>query len=200
MQLVFVCSGNTCRSPLALCAWHLAVQNLGENLGAGDGEPGEISRGAVRTLERIEASSAGLCATPGASAARYSQRIAQSWGGDLSAHGAQLFRPAHAQSDLILTMTADQSAVVRAHFEIGQSQVRRLGSYAPRRQRRAEAARFAPLWGDASLFSPVMETGSEFDILDPLGGSLEAYEACAAQIRRCVFELARSLAGFNCQT
>lgn len=189
MQLVFVCSGNTCRSPLALCAWHLAVRAIAHQEGN--------SSSAARALSRIAAISAGLCATPGAPAAPYSEQVARSWGEDLSGHHAALFRPEDAKADLILTMTANQSAVVRAHFEVSEGQVKRLGSYAPRRERVAEAARFAPLWGDAFAFSPVAETGSEFDILDPFGASLEAYEACGTQIRRCVFELARVLSGLK---
>ena len=189
MQLVFVCSGNTCRSPLALCAWHLAVDEVASQISA--------PKSGARALQRIEATSAGLGATPGAGAALYAQQIARTWGADLSGHRAQLFRPDHAKSDLILTMTAAQSAVVRTHFEVGEKQVWRLGSYAPRRERIAEAARFAPLWGDSLAFSPLAQTGSEWDILDPFGGSLEAYEACAVQIRRCVFELARVLSGLE---
>ncbi len=189
MQLVFVCSGNTCRSPLALCAWRLAVREIEARQGA--------QSAATRVLQRIEATSVGLCASPGAAAACYSQQVAREWGEDLSAHRAQLFRPQHAQADLIVTMTADQSAVVRAHFEIGAEQVRRLGSYAPRHEKMAEAARFAPLWGHDFAATLAAETGSEVDILDPYGGSLEAYEACAAQIRRCVFELARTLSGLK---
>ncbi|PQV64997.1 Protein-tyrosine-phosphatase [Abditibacterium utsteinense] len=186
MQLVFVCSGNTCRSPLALCAWHLAVRELGAQSGQSS---------AARLLQRIKARSAGLCATIGAGAAPYSQEVARGWGEDLTPHRAQLFRPEHARFDLIITMTHDQSAVLRSHFEVGENQVRRLGSYAPRHQKLAEAARFAPLWNDDFFASLSAETGSEVDILDPYGGSLEAYEACASQIRRCVFELARTLSG-----
>ena len=186
MQLVFVCSGNTCRSPLALAAWHLAAREI---------EARNIE--AHEMVTRIQATSAGLCATAGAPAARYSQVVAREWGVDLSQHRAGLFMPQHAKADLIITMTEDQAAVVRSHFNISEEQVRLLGSYAPRRQRVAEAAKFAPLWG-SELVDGVSPLGEQIDILDPYGGSLEAYQACAAQIRRCTFELARVLAGKLC--
>lgn len=184
MQLVFVCSGNTCRSPLALAAWHLAVQQIEERSDHPEG-----------TLSHIKASSAGLCATAGAPAARYSQVVAREWGVDLSQHRAGLFMPQHAQAELIITMTQDQAAVVRSHFNVGEDQVRLLGSYAPKREKVAEAARFAPLWGSDPISGFNAPAGEQLDILDPYGGSLEAYQACAAQIRRCTFELARFLAG-----
>jgi protein-tyrosine-phosphatase len=183
MQLVFVCSGNTCRSPLALAAWHLAAREIDKN------------NGASAKMEHIEATSAGLCATAGAPAARYSRVVAREWGVDLSQHRAGLFMPQHAKADLIITMTEDQAAVLRSHFNIGEEQVRLLGSYAPRRARVAETARFAPLWGDDPISGFNSPLGEQSDILDPYGGSLEAYQACAAQIRRCTFELARVLAG-----
>lgn len=186
MQLVFVCSGNTCRSPLALAAWHLAVREIEDR----NAEAHEM-------LTRIEATSAGLCATAGAPAARYSQMVAKEWGVDLSRHRAGLFMPQHAKADLIITMTEDQAAVLRSHFNIGEEQVRLLGSYAPRQEHVAEAARFAPLWGSETV-DGVSPLGEQIDILDPYGASLEAYQACATRIKRCTFELARVLVGKLC--
>jgi protein-tyrosine phosphatase len=178
MRLVFVCSGNTCRSPLALAAWRLVARTM------------------AGALDGIEATSAGLCASPGARAARHSQTVAREWGVDLSSHRASHFMPEHARSDLIITMTRDQAAVLRAHFDVGDDQIRLLGSYAPRRDRVAEAAQFAPLWGESTENSE-LAARLDVDILDPYGASLEAYQACGAQIKRCVHELARSLSGVN---
>ncbi|RYG75254.1 hypothetical protein EON80_01225 [bacterium] len=185
MRLVFVCSGNTCRSPLALAAWQIVARDLAGQL-----------EGSSDALLNIEATSAGLCPTLGAPAARHSQTVAREWGADLSKHRAGLFMPEHARSDLILTMTRDQAAIVRAHFDVGDHQIRLLGSYAPRRQRVAEAAQFAPLWGEPDEQAE-FATHFDNDILDPYGASLEAYQACAVQIRRCVRELGRVLTGVN---
>lgn len=185
MQLVFVCSGNTCRSPLALCAWRLAVREIGARGGA--------KRGAAFALGHMEASSVGLCATPCAGAAPHAQSIARTWGESLADHQATLFRPQHARADIIVTMTRDQSTVLRAHFSVAPKQVRLLGDYAPREAKITPAALWSAGW-DETLDWPLVPA-DEADILDPLGGSLEAYEACAMQIRRSVFELARAIAG-----
>ncbi|HEX8463881.1 MAG TPA: hypothetical protein VF627_04620 [Abditibacterium sp.] len=182
MQIVFVCSGNTCRSPLALTAWHLATRRIAAE-----------ARGSV-SLTGISATSAGLCASPGAGAARHTLEVAREWSTDLSEHRAQLFRPQHARADLIVTMTRDQADVLRSHFEVGEEQVQLLGSYVPRAVRRAEAARLAPLWGSDAALTFLTHQTNEADILDPFGSSLEAYQECGAQIRRCVWELAHVLA------
>ena len=196
MQLIFVCSSNTCRSPLALCAWQLAVSEIGER--------GGTKRGASFLLGRIKASSAGLCATPGAQAAAQAQCIARGWGQDLSGHQAALFRPEDALADLICVMTGDQNAVLDAHFytafHTAPRRVQLLGTYAPRRAALAQTARLGPLWmddSDTDHDSSSALGGTLSDIFDPLGGSYEAYEACAMQIRRCVFELAFELSGLE---
>jgi protein-tyrosine-phosphatase len=182
LQIIFVCSGNTCRSPLALCAWQLATREI-------------CKRHASASLifSRIKAHSAGLCASPGATATRFARLVAKEWGTDLENHRAAMFRPVQADSELIIAMTGDQAAIVRAHFSPREDQVRLLSSYAPRHEKIAEAARFGPMWGDASdVWST--QGDEEPDILDPYGESLEAYQACGEQIRRCVSELARTLA------
>lgn len=186
MELVFVCSGNTCRSPLALCAWRLAVREISARGGS--------KRGATFRLGQIKATSAGLCAREGAGAAPHAQKIVRDWGEDLSQHQATLFRPEHAKAELIVAMTSDQASVVRAHFSVRPGQVQLLGEYAPRRARFAETALLSPSWAseitsEIEAYSPA-DPETEADILDPFGGSMEAYEACAMRIRRSVFELA----------
>ncbi len=93
-------------------------------------------------------------------------------------------------------MTGDQSAVLGAHFSVAPGQVHHLGTYAPRGARIAQAARLAPLW-EENFGLHAHDFVEETDILDPFGASFEAYEACAAQIRRCVFELARVVSGLK---
>lgn len=170
MKVLFVCSGNTCRSPLAVAAWRRACGEM----------PG---------LEQIEVDSAGICPEENAPAAPHSLTIAAQWGQDLSEHRAKMFDATHTHSDLIVTMTRDQAEILRAHFGLDENRVRVLGSWVPRRTKREIKAQLQPLWGSdgAKMSSP------HDDILDPHGGSFEAYADCAAQIERAVRELAKVL-------
>ena len=157
---------------------------------------GGSKRGSVWKLGHIEATSAGLCATSGAPAAPFAQTVAREWGQDLSGHEAALFRPEHAAADLIVTMTSNQSAVVRAHFGVDAPQVQLLGGCMPCHAQTFHLAKLTPFL-EANFGLGCHETEDESDILDPLGGSLEAYEACSARIRRCVFELAHTLSSLG---
>ncbi len=95
MTILFVCTGNTCRSPLAVAAWR-ALQNRGE-----------IPNAWV-------ASSAGIAPHLGAAASRHSAHIARDWGSDLSGHKA---RAADAESlrqaDFCVGITEDHARILR---------------------------------------------------------------------------------------
>ena len=180
MQLIFVCSGNTCRSPLALAAWQVALR---------ESEPEQRA-----VLERIAVSSAGLNARAGAPASDAAQRVAAHWEVDLSAHQARVWQPAPA--DWIVAMTAEQVAHIRFALdtrlegEVGHTRVRALGLFVPRS---AGAAWPWPLWDRRGHKTAGDDGGSEGDILDPYGGSPEAYEECADRILRGTRALARTL-------
>ena len=85
MKILFVCSGNTCRSPLAeAMARHLAAER-----GLGD----------------VAVSSAGISAWEGAPASDGSLLVAMERGLDLSAHRARVLdREMVADADLVLCM------------------------------------------------------------------------------------------------
>ncbi|MGB9791372.1 MAG: low molecular weight protein arginine phosphatase [Thermacetogeniaceae bacterium] len=89
-RILFVCTGNTCRSPMAE---HIARRLLEEK-----GLRGEI-----------EVASAGLAALPGAPASAEARDVLRGMGIDLSGHQAvQLSRKQVEDADLIFTMTASQ--------------------------------------------------------------------------------------------
>ena len=185
MRLLFVCTGNTCRSPLALAAWDAVHHRVSATL-----------TGEARTAyESIMAASAGLGASDGAPAAEHSRTVAASWGVDLSRHRARGLLPEHVQgSDLILTMTGQQARALKHQFEVPGGRVHLLGSFAPTPENGQDAL-LAPLWGPE--LAEIWRGGQdeEMDILDPFGGSLEAYQACGNRIHRCVAGLAQVLAG-----
>lgn len=153
MQLVFVCSGNTCRSPLAFVAWRAAVAQL---------PPGE---GAKR-LARVGVASAGLQAVNGTPATKGAIAVAKTWGQDLSLHRARNLNPQIlAATTHFVTMTAEQSAALHYGYSVPMERTRLLG----------QCLGAAP--GPAS------------EILDPFGGSIEAYETCGEHIRQSVAAL-----------
>lgn len=94
MTIVFVCSGNTCRSPMAAA---LAARQLADRLGI---VPGELP------LRHIVVQSAGLHASRGMRAAVEAMDTVKQYGADLSSHFSQ---PATAdllrRADVIYTMT-----------------------------------------------------------------------------------------------
>jgi protein-tyrosine phosphatase len=148
-KLIFICSGNTCRSPLALAAWR-ALQKEG-TAPAG-----------------VEADSAGLLAETGAGAAPHTAQIARSWQQDLSDHVAKTLPEADAKNaDWLVVMNTAHAFALRECFAVGADKVLLLGNFEPHSE------------------SP--------EILDPFGGSREAYETCAARIRRAVAGLATAI-------
>ena len=148
-KIVFVCSGNTCRSPLALAAWRVLQ-----------------SRGAAP--QNIEATSAGTMAGGGGAAAKYSVALAREWGDDLSGHASQPLSDELLESaDYFFVMSYDQAFALREYFQIPENKIHLLGAFD----------------GDADA-----------EILDPFGGSREAYETCANKIFRAVEGIAQAFA------
>jgi protein-tyrosine-phosphatase len=93
-RVLFLCAGNTCRSPMAAAALRLA-------LGA--------------ELERVEILSAGVSARQGQPAAVLAERVSQSHGAEIGAHRAQRVTPAMLrESDLVLVMEREHLAAVAA--------------------------------------------------------------------------------------
>jgi protein-tyrosine phosphatase len=103
--IMFVCTGNTCRSPLAEA---LAKKQLADRLGC--------------AVEELPARgflvlSAGLAAMPGGPAAGEAVDVARSHGADLSGHRSRPLTPElAAQADYLIGMTRDHVEALADHF------------------------------------------------------------------------------------
>lgn len=105
MRVVFVCTGNTCRSPLAAAL--------------------------LRAKEpRLEVLSAGLAVAEGSAAAREAQEIARERGLDLATHRAQRLAPELVREGVVLALTRAQRDRVRRDFPEAADRVFALGEYA----------------------------------------------------------------------
>jgi protein-tyrosine phosphatase len=94
LRVLFVCTGNTCRSPLAVAA-------LREELGA--------------DAELVEVVSAGTAAAPGEPASEGSRRVAEQVGLDLSRHRSRpVDRTLLEGADLVLVMSPSHRAALLA--------------------------------------------------------------------------------------
>ncbi|NLB56286.1 MAG: low molecular weight protein arginine phosphatase [Lentisphaerae bacterium] len=94
-QLVFVCTGNTCRSPMAEHLFNALI-------GCGSG---------------WQATSAGLMAGAGFPASREAIHVMQEKGLNISGHRSRLFSAEIAQSaDLIIGLTNGHTQVIKAKY------------------------------------------------------------------------------------
>lgn len=92
-RILFVCTGNTCRSPMAEAGLRALLKGRG--------------------VDNIEVVSAGTAAIPGCPATLYAMEAVKTWGGDLSSHKSRpLSRELLEEVDLILAMTESHHQAV----------------------------------------------------------------------------------------
>ena len=110
-QVLFVCTGNTCRSPMAEAAFNVLAGAHGIDWRAG---------------------SAGTCAWPGGPASNMAQRAVAEIGGDLGGFRSRpLSRAMIEESDLIVAMTADHREDILAGYPSAAGKTRLLLEFAP---------------------------------------------------------------------
>jgi len=108
--ILFVCTGNTCRSPMA--------QALARDL---------LSKGLLGSNDQWEVRSAGLCASPGQGVTPQAVRSASALGADVQAHRSQPLTADLVQwASFILGMTQEHVDSIRHDFPDARDRVWRL--------------------------------------------------------------------------
>lgn len=184
LHILFVCTGNTCRSPMA--------------------------EGLLRKLAKergvdVEVRSAGVSAIPGTSISRHAAAILRDEGIHDAFQSSQLTGEAVAWADLILTLTGAHKrhllqvfpdAVAKTHTlkeyvqtqESVASDIRELDSLHAEAEMNL-ALGTEPAAADLQRIIEIRQRIPSFDIIDPFGGSREDYELAAAEIRTALYGL-----------
>ena len=173
-RILVVCTGNLCRSPLveALLRRDLAAAGID-----------------------AEVESAGLAAPPSRQPDHRLRRVASELAVDVDEHRSRLVSHEHLRAaDLILTMTSEQSAQVRALDPSAADRVVTLRAAAWKaRIVGGYPVPFAEWVGRLAKGDDVFDTVS--DIADPIGGPMRDYRAMGDEVRAVVQALVERWSG-----
>lgn len=183
-HILFVCTGNTCRSPLAEGLLRTMAEQAGLSL---------------------DIRSAGVAAVDGVPVSKHSGDILREKGFPESLSSRSLTAELVAWAELILTMTEGHRRLVVQQYPQAVEKVFTLKEYtlddpALLEKLKERESFFAELRMKQALNQPISEaewqrareleqTAPDFDIADPFGGSRDDYERCAVEIEDCLRKL-----------
>ncbi|WP_405104861.1 low molecular weight protein arginine phosphatase [Paenibacillus sp. FSL K6-1217] len=184
LHILFVCTGNTCRSPMA---------------------EGLLRKLAKERGIHVEVRSAGVSAVPGTSISRHAAGILQDEGIQDRIVSSQLDGEAVAWADLILTLTGAHKRHLLQYFPDAVTKTHTLKEYVQTQESvDADIRELDSLYAEAELnlslgtepdaaamqrMIEIRQRIPSFDISDPFGGSREDYELAAAEIRTALYGL-----------
>lgn len=184
LNILFVCTGNTCRSPMAEGLLRKLSAERGIELG-------------VR--------SAGVSAITGTSMSRHAAAILREEGFEGSITSSQLTEEMVNWADLILTLTRSHKQHVLHYYPEAVDKTYTLKEYTGDEESvRADLAELDSLYAQAELkrslgqepnaadmerIIEIRQRIPSFDITDPYGGTREDYEMAAAEIRLALHRL-----------
>ncbi|MFC6648162.1 low molecular weight protein arginine phosphatase [Paenibacillus rhizoplanae] len=184
LHILFVCTGNTCRSPMA---------------------EGLLRKLAKERGIHVEVRSAGVSAVPGTSISRHAGGILQDEGIQDRIVSSQLDGEAVAWADLILTLTGAHKRHLLQYFPNAVTKTHTLKEYVQTQESvNADIRELDSLYAEAELnlalgtepdaaamqrMIEIRQRIPSFDISDPFGGSREDYELTAAEIRTALYGL-----------
>ncbi|MCV6978711.1 low molecular weight phosphatase family protein [Mycolicibacterium pulveris] len=158
MRVLFVCTGNICRSPMAERLVNAYTTRLG--------------------IPTLRASSAGIRAVIGHPIQPDAALVLQQLGGETNDFAArQLSSKIASEADLVLTMTrAHRDAVL----ELAPRQLHRTFTLGVASQLVSELG--AQTIGDLAVLRPQLSGEDQFDIPDPIGQSADFHAMVGSQI------------------
>lgn len=184
LHILFVCTGNTCRSPMA---------------------EGLLRKLAKERGIELEVRSAGVSAISGTSISRHAAGILRDEGINDHIISSQLSGELVAWADLVLTLTGGHKRHLLQYFPDAVSKTYTLKEYVHEEEKVDEDIReLDSLYADAELsialgkepnaadlqrIIEIRQRIPSFDISDPFGGSREDYELTAAEIRTALYSL-----------
>ncbi|WP_074048576.1 low molecular weight protein arginine phosphatase [Paenibacillus ihumii] len=184
MRILFVCTGNTCRSPMAEGIFRKLAQERGM---------------------KVEVASAGVAAVEGLPISRHAEGVLK----DLGIEDRITSTPLHAEliewADLVLTLTQGHKRQAIATFPAKADRIYTLKEYVEEDEAvLAEQAELGQLIAELELsralgqafeeakerrIRELLQRMPQYDISDPFGGGREDYDAAAREIRAALEKL-----------